>query len=198
MAIILEWEPGIGMGSDQIRAGRVAWAWVSWASPISRARRPWGAERLAATGRIDWNRSTARRVTSWKLADGSDSARAFCILMSVNVRARATSRRKAAFLWLDSIRVREISGAQSLRGMPGNPAPEPRSATVTSSIGGAACGGPSASLTAGDVEECRGKRWRAAKKDSPKWRVTISSSLRMAVRLTRAFQRSSRSIYVDI
>jgi hypothetical protein len=43
-----------------------------------------------------------------------------------------------------------------------------------------------------------GKRWRAKKKDSPKWRVTISSGWRMAVRLMRAFQRSNRSMYIDI
>ena len=43
-----------------------------------------------------------------------------------------------------------------------------------------------------------GNKWRAKKKDSPKWRVTISSGSRMAVRLMRAFQRSNRSMYVDI
>ena len=36
------------------------------------------------------------------------------------------------------------------------------------------------------------------KSDSPKWRVTISSGLRTAVRLMRAFQRSSISMYIDI
>ena len=34
-----------------------------------------------------------------------------------------------AFLWLDSIRVRAMWGVQSFRGRPGNPAPEPMSAT---------------------------------------------------------------------
>jgi hypothetical protein len=67
-------------------------------------------------------------VTKSKVAGERVSARAFCISMSVNVRARVTSRRKAAFLWLDSMRVRAMSGAQSLMGMPGKPAPEPRSA----------------------------------------------------------------------
>jgi len=38
----------------------------------------------------------------------------------------------------------------------------------------------------------------AAKRLSPKWRVTMSSGSRMAVRLMRAFQRSSISMYVDI
>ncbi len=37
--------------------------------------------------------------------------------MSVNVRARATSGRKVAFFWWDSISVREICGAQSFMGM---------------------------------------------------------------------------------
>src|ERR1700684_39805 len=56
-------------------------------------------------------------------------ARAGNTLTFVNVRARMISRRKAVFFWLDSIRVRAMCGAQSLMGMPGNPAPEPRSAT---------------------------------------------------------------------
>ena len=72
---------------------------------ISRARRPDGASSEAATGRMESKRSTARRVTTLKLAGGRISARAFCISTSVNVRARATSRRNAAFLWFDSISV---------------------------------------------------------------------------------------------
>jgi hypothetical protein len=47
----------------------------------------------------------------------------------VKASERTTSRRNVAFLWLDSIKVKEICGAQSLRGTPGKPAPEPRSAT---------------------------------------------------------------------
>jgi hypothetical protein len=43
-----------------------------------------------------------------------------------------------------------------------------------------------------------GNKRRAAKRLSPKWRVTISSGVRMAVRLKREFQRWSRSMYVDI
>src|SRR5216684_2406978 len=43
-----------------------------------------------------------------------------------------------------------------------------------------------------------GKRCRAAKKDSPKCRPTISSGERTAVRLMREFQRSNISMYVDI
>ena len=38
-----------------------------------------------------------------------------------------------------------------------------------------------------------GSRWRAAKRLSPKWRRTISSGSRMAVRLVRAFHLRSRS-----
>src|SRR5437868_14315807 len=43
-----------------------------------------------------------------------------------------------------------------------------------------------------------GKRCRAAKKDSPKCRLTISSGERTAVRFMREGQRSSISMYVDI
>jgi hypothetical protein len=55
------------------------------------------------------------------------SARPANTLTSVNVRERATSRRKVAFLWFDSMRVRRIEGSQILVGRPGKPAPEPTS-----------------------------------------------------------------------
>src|SRR5246500_2529784 len=117
------------MGSDQLRAGRADCACGSWVWLIRSTKRPLGATRLAATGKIDSKRSTARRVTTAKDARARDSARAVRILTSVNVRARATSLRNVAFFWFDSIKVNEISGAQSLMGMPGNPAPEPTSAS---------------------------------------------------------------------
>jgi hypothetical protein len=195
-----DWDWGIGIGGCQVRLGRVERVGSSWGEEIRRARRPWGTRRRAATGRISARRSTARRVTTSKVHGGRVWARTFCILMSVNVRARATSRRKVAFFWFDSIRVREIFGAQSFMGMPGKPAPEPRSATRASAFGLRASGGSKAFTAEGaeDAEELLGNRWRAAKRLSPKWRVTISSSLRMAVRLMREFQWSSRSTYVDI
>src|SRR5579862_534862 len=108
--------------------------------------------------------------------------------MVVNVRARITSRRKATFLWFDSIRVIGLWGDQILMGRPGNPAPEPRS-TIRGTV--AADCGPEEE--AGDAPGS-GSRWRAAKSDSPKWRVTICSGSRIAVRFTRLFQRSNRSI----
>src|SRR6202789_1549597 len=61
----------------------------------------------------------------------SSWARAGNTLTFVNVRARMISRRKAVFFWLDSIRVRAMCGAHNLTGIPGNPAPEPRSARRT-------------------------------------------------------------------
>src|SRR5580658_1146290 len=125
----------MGTGSDQARFGTVERAWACWAVLIRRARRPVGATNDAAVGRMASKRSTARRVTTWKVVERV-SARAFCILTLVNVRARVTSRRKAAFLWLDSTRVREICGAQSFMGRPGNPAPEPTSARVGQSLVG--------------------------------------------------------------
>src|ERR1039457_6241364 len=116
MSKILEREWGIGAGVDQVRSGSVERAWSRWAELIRRARRPEGATRAAAVGRIDSKRSTARRVTVLNTVPAKVSARVFCILTSVNVRARATSRRNAAFLWLDSIRANAICGAQSLIG----------------------------------------------------------------------------------
>ena len=185
-----------------MRFGRVERAWPCCEELISRARRPPGARRVAAVGRMSVKRSTALRVTTSKRAGWlvmSCSARAENTLMSVNVRARITSRRKVTFLWLDSISVREISGAQSFIGMPGKPAPEPMSATRGAGFGLRASGSKSFNTEdAGDTEEGRGNRCWAAKRDSPKWRVTISSSLWMAVRLMRAFQRWSISMYVDI
>src|SRR5580704_501674 len=114
--------------------------------------------------------------------------------MSVNVRLRASWRRKATFLWFDSIRVRWSRGAQSLMGTPGKPAPEPMSMREA---------GWALWLRSGQAREVpvptrSGKRWRAANRDSPKWRVTIASGWRTEVRLMRAFQRSNRSMYIDI
>jgi len=191
-----DWELGMGIGGFQETWGRVEREGSSWGVEIRRARRPAGDKRLAATGRTLGRRSTARRVTTSKVDRGRVSARTFCILMSVNVRVRASSRRKADFFWLDSIKVREMVGAQSFIGMPGKPAPEPRSATSKAFT----AEDPSASLRAGaeGAEETRGNKWRAANRDSPKWRVTISSGSRMAVRLMREFQRRSTSMYVDI
>ena len=50
-------------------------------------------------------------------------------LTSVNLSARATSRKKVAFLWFDSTSVRGMAGAQIFRGSAGKPAPEPMSRT---------------------------------------------------------------------
>src|SRR5271154_876448 len=59
-----EW--GTGSGVDQDRLGRLDWAWGSWVELIRRARRPVGATRLAAMGRMSSKRSTARRATTSK------------------------------------------------------------------------------------------------------------------------------------
>src|SRR5271157_1726987 len=53
-------------------------------------------------------------------------------------------------------------------------------------------------LRPGPTRGGAGNKCWAAKRLSPKWRVTISSGSRIAVRLTRAFQRISRLMYVDI
>lgn len=150
-------------------------------------------------GSARFSRSTARMVTTSKVEGGSVSARPLYILTSVNVRARVTSRRNTAFFWWDSIRVRTISGAQSFIGSPGKPAPEPKSATLVLLVRRSVAGTkPFTTEGTGDTEETLGKRWRATNRDSPKWRGTISSGSRIAVRLMRAFQRTSISMYVDI
>ena len=147
MTRTLDRDNGIGIGVDQANADerQAASSMSSCDEPIRRARRPASPTRLAATGRMVSKRSTARRVTTSNVVVSevglssvvreADSMRVFCILTSVNVRARVISRRKVAFLWLDSMRVREMCGAQSLKGMPGNPAPEPRSATRAGVVG---------------------------------------------------------------
>src|SRR6266478_2605676 len=114
-----------------------------------------------------------------------------------------------------------MAGAHSFRGRPGKPAPEPMSSTVGRTLlsdkplpgspasGGSGCvrcvsdwGGCVGSLDHADKSVratlFSGNKWRVRKKDSAKWRVTISSGSRMAVRLMRAFQRSNRSMYIDI
>src|ERR1700680_3189811 len=89
-----------------------------------------------------------------------------------------------------------MRGAQSLMGSPGKPAPEPRSAT-RGRAKSFAREGAEVSLRV-VTEEALGNKWQAANRLSPKWRVTISSGSRMEVRLMRAFQRTSISMYVDI
>src|SRR5207237_10365511 len=77
-------------------------------------------------------------------------------------------------------------------GMPGKPVPEPTSITQVLAVG-------RWWLTGGWLSAIgEGNRRRAANKDSPKWRVTISSGWRTAVRLMRAFPRRSISMYIDV
>ncbi len=69
---------------------------------------------------------------------------------------------------------------------------------------GKACSGTHVNHVTGEVCSAdppglaAGNRCCATNRDSPKWRVTISSGWRIAVRLTRTFQRKSISIYIDI
>ncbi len=74
--------------------------------------------------------STARSVTMEKyLAGGSSSMRPSKI-SAFSSRERSASRRKAAFFPCDSPRVTLISGRQMAIGIPGRPAPEPKSSNV--------------------------------------------------------------------
>ena len=121
---------GTGSGAYQEKVGSGCEPGAVAEAPIEEGQAAAGGDQAGGDGEDVAKRSTARRVTTSKVVAGKGFRRAaVCILTFVNVRARMTSRRKAVFLWLDSIRVREMCGAQSLMGMPGNPAPEPRSAS---------------------------------------------------------------------
>src|ERR1700675_238592 len=94
-----------------------------------------------------------------------------------------------------------VWGAQIFMGRPGKPAPDPKStrkpvAGKGELAGTEPKGETPAAAPAPVLPGLAGRRWRAAKKDSPKWRVMISCGVRMAVRFTRAFQRIRRSMYV--
>ena len=73
-------------------------------------------------------RSTARSVMQSNRRV-SDSARPEWTVAAMP-RVRTASWRKAAFLPCDSARVTAISGRQRAMGIPGNPAPEPKSSNV--------------------------------------------------------------------
>src|SRR5580658_6685791 len=97
----LECDCGISIGGYHFRDVRGARRGI-WAVLINKARRPLGARKVTAWGRMVSKRSTARRVTTsaWEksVSATTASARSMITLTSVNVRARATSFRKAAFL----------------------------------------------------------------------------------------------------
>src|ERR1039458_8329084 len=104
------------------------------------------------------------------------------------------------------MRVRAMLGAQSFIGTPGNPAPEPRSATRAKPF---TAEHPSALLRAGaeGAEEFFsvlpwlagvGNRWRAAKRDSPKWRGGIFFGSRMAVGLMMCLQGKIIELVFDM
>jgi hypothetical protein len=117
-------------------------------------------------------RSTARKITQSKVAVRF-SARSPCTVV-LRAKLRTASLRKAAFLFWDSASVIEISGRHRAIGIPGNPGPEPKSSSVRTPAGTAA-------------EQAI---------DSTKWRETISSGSRIAVRLVRAFQRNISERYL--
>src|SRR5580765_185079 len=124
----MDLEAGIGIGLGQVRVGLRPMATWSWGLLIRRARRPDGARRRIAVGRIWLKCSTARRVTVAARAPGRSSARLGATWISLNPRARIASRRNVTFLLFDSMRVTDVPGDQILIGRPGNPAPDPMSA----------------------------------------------------------------------
>ena len=100
---------GIGTGGCHFRVVREA-RWGIWADPMSTARVALGAKKVTAWGRMVSKCSTARKVTTSARGQSGrtarTSARSVITLTLVNLSARAASRRKAAFLWLDSIIVK--------------------------------------------------------------------------------------------
>src|SRR5229473_4429504 len=97
--LVSDW--GIGIGGCHFMVLRVV-RWGIWVAPISSARVAWGARRVKAWGRMVLKCSTARRVTTSVRGKSGRAARASArsviTVMLVNVSARATSLRKAAFL----------------------------------------------------------------------------------------------------
>ncbi len=116
-------------------------------------------------------RSTARKVTQSNTAP-SVSARCPCTFADIP-STRTASRRNAAFFPWDSHNVTTISGRHKAIGIPGKPAPDPKSSRELSPLG---------------------KAWAQAI-HSTKCRVRIPVSSRIAVRFIRAFQRISNDRY---
>ena len=142
--------------------------------PPSTNKVPFGANRAVAVASESFMLSTARiAITSKRLSGGMASIR-FAQTSVGRLRVRMTSRRNVAFFPWDSPRVTFSSGRRSWIGSPGKPAPEPKSSNVVAGVRS-------------------GARWMPAKRLSPKWRRTISSGSRMAVRLVRAFHLRRRS-----
>ncbi len=104
------------------------------------------------------SRSQTSRPTSLRAPRGT-------FALSPNVRT--ASCKNAAFFPCDSARVTTISGRQSAIGIPGKPAPEPKSSRVAMPAGSAL----------------------AQAIDSAKWMEIMPSSALTEVRLSRAFQR---------
>src|ERR1019366_1539998 len=92
---------GTGIGGCQSKVARVVRGGIG-AAPMSKARVALGARRATVWRRMASNRSTARKVTTWARGKPGRATRVWSrsaiTLMLVNVSARATSRRKAAFL----------------------------------------------------------------------------------------------------
>ena len=121
--------PGSGTAFNQTQAGPApAWSAASSSPVVMSASQPPGVARRDAALTAWGMRSTARRVTQSNCSS-SDSPRAEWTLAEIP-RVRTASCRKAAFLPCDSARVTAISGRQRAMGIPGNPAPEPKSSSV--------------------------------------------------------------------
>ena len=126
--------------------------------------------------------ATARAVTNWYFSRWSgswpsSSARMVMVSVLCNCKVSKTSLQKLTFLPTESTRVSLSSGQMIFSGMPGKPAPVPKSTRL---VGGAVLLQPFVTLS-----------------ESKKCLKRISSGSRMAVRLNFVFHSSSVFKYIS-
>src|SRR6266403_5376844 len=157
------WDSGILTASFQIQPG-VEETFVESSPPSHSITCPRRARAVFAQRRMPENPPTARAViTSAKSGETRASPNRIGITSTFsNSSALTTSDRNAHFFLLDSINVRRSSGHAIFTARPGNPAPEPMSASRHFSTG---------------IKQ-------QINMDSPKWRAKISTGSTTEVKLT--------------
>src|ERR1700704_4609841 len=157
------WDSGILTAGFQIQPG-VEETLVESSPPSHSITCPRRARAVFAQRRMSGNPPTARAVTSSAKsgATRASSNRTGITSTFSNSSALTTSDRNAHFFLLDSINVRRSSGHAIFSARPGNPAPEPMSA--------------SRHLSTGIKLQIN--------MDSPKWRAKISAGSTTEVKLT--------------
>jgi hypothetical protein len=127
---------GVAGTRRQSEGGMIAqpgWIGAESSVVVRMASQPVGLEEAMAAGMAWAMLSTARRVMQSNVSFRV-SARPLWTFVC-RPRVRTASRRKAAFLFWDSARVTAISGRIRAMGIPGKPAPEPKSSRVVISFG---------------------------------------------------------------